>query len=243
VARTCDAFGRALVDWQAGGNDPEIFERYDGTKDAGAGHELYFAPHARWPKSERQALRHARGRVLDVGCGAGRVSIHLQERGLDVVGIDSSQLAVRVARARGLEQTWHHSAGTLGRRIGSFDTIVLFGNNFGMFGTPERVRRTLESWARWTVPAARILAESTTPYCGGAPLLDRGHLRDNRDRGLMPGQLRLRICYRSWVSSWFDWLFVSRKEMRELLQGTGWHVHRVFGANVAEPYVALLEKC
>ena len=40
------------------------------------------------------------GSVLDVGCGAGRVSILLHERGLDVVGIDVSEPLVESARSR-----------------------------------------------------------------------------------------------------------------------------------------------
>jgi len=237
-----DAFGRALVDWNHGGTDPEILERDDGMKDLGAGHELYFEEHPRWPRSERDALLHARGRVLDVGCGAGRVALHLQRKGFEVVGLDSSEFALATARTRGLTQTWHQSVTRLGRRIGSFETIVLFGNNFGMFGTPDGVRHTLEQWARWTGPETRILAESTAPYHGGAPLVDRRHYHLNRARGLMPGAVRLRICYKTWVTPWFDWLFVSRMEMRDLLRGTGWSASKFFGSDVAEPYVALLEK-
>jgi hypothetical protein len=30
--------------------------------------------------------------------------------------------------------------------------------------------------------------------------------------------------------------------MRDILRGTGWHVARVFGSHIGEPYVAMLEK-
>jgi hypothetical protein len=126
--------------------------------------------------------------------------------------------------------------------IGAFDTIVLFGNNFGIFGTPARLRRLLTAWARGTPPGARILAGSTNPYCGGAPALTRDYYFRNRRRGLLPGQVRLRIRYRHQVGPWFWWLFVSRREMRILLGGTGWHQSLILGGEPRDPYVAVLEK-
>jgi SAM-dependent methyltransferase len=242
VADDTDVFGRALEDWARGGTGPEILERDDGFTETGAGHELYVAPFSRWLASERQAVRYVRGRVVDVGCGAGRVSLHLQERGYDVVGLDDSALAVATARVRGVEKAWHMSVDALTARVDQFDTIVLFGNNFGIFGTPGHLRRVLSAWARRTPAGARILAGSTNPYCGGAPTLTRGYYFENRRRGRLPGQVRLRVHYGDTTSPWFSWLFVSRQEMKSLLRGTGWHQERILGAGPADPYVAVLEK-
>jgi SAM-dependent methyltransferase len=242
MAERSDVFGHALQDWTSGGTEPEIFERDDGFTETGVGHELYVAGFADWPTAERRAMRYVSGRVIDVGCAAGRVPLHLQERGSDVVGIDTSPLAVRTARARGVADVWCMSADAVATRIGSFDTIVLFGNNFGIFGTPARLRRVLTSWARRTPPGARILAESTNPYCGGAPVLTRGYYFRNRRRGLPPGQVRLRIRYRNSATPWFTWLFVSRREMGTLLRGTGWHQSRILGGSPSDPFVAVLEK-
>jgi hypothetical protein len=134
------------------------------------------------------------------------------------------------------------SARQLSREIGLFDTIILFGNNFGLFGTPERVSKVLTGWAEKTHPKARILAESTTPYGGGAPAIDRHYYQSNKANGLMPGQIRLRTQYRNQVGPWSDWLFVSRQEMRQLVRGTGWHVRAMCGGLPSEPFVAVLEK-
>jgi SAM-dependent methyltransferase len=237
-----DVFGRALMDWARGGSAPEIIEREDGFTDLSAGHDLYVAGFKDWPSSERTSIRYVRGRVIDVGCGAGRVSLYLQQRGFDVVGLDASPLAVRSARLRGVKLAWCLSIDELSNRLELFDTIVLFGNNFGIFGTPERVQKTLGVWARRTKPGVRILAESTSPYSGGAPAIDRSYYRKNKLEGRMPGQLRIRSHYRGHVSPWSNWLFVSRKEMRVLLKGTGWHQAKVLGGLPTDPYVAVLEK-
>ncbi len=237
-----DVFGRALWDWARGGGVPEVLERDDGWTEEGAGPEGYLAPYRDWPWAERQAMRYVRGRVIDVGCGAGRVALHLQARRFDVVGLDASPLAVRAAKLRGVETAWCMSVDTLARRIAPFDTVVLFGNNLGIFGTPGRATALLTEWAERTGPAARILVESTTPYYGGAPAIDRAYYRRNRQRGDLGGQCQLRLWYANRSSAWFPWLFVSRAELRGLLAGTGWRVARILGAGPGDPYVAVVEK-
>jgi SAM-dependent methyltransferase len=157
-----DAFGLALLDWARGGTIPETVERDDGFTTTGAGPDVYLSEFKGWPAAERQSIRHVRGRVIDVGCGAGRVALNLQQRGIDVVGLDASRLAVKAARIRGVKDVWCMSIDTLSRRIGSFDTIVLFGNNFGIFGTPDRARQLLTEWAKRPNPRTRIVVGTLT---------------------------------------------------------------------------------
>jgi SAM-dependent methyltransferase len=240
MLRNADPFGMALLDWVQGGSDLEILERDDGFVDAGAGPEVYLAPFREWPEVERRAMRFVRGRVLDVGCGAGRVGLHLQDRGFDVTGIDHSPLAVRACRARGVRSVRLMSIDDLAAHIVGFDTLVLFGNNFGMFGTPPRLRRLLKAWAARAPIGARIAAESTNPYLR-VPEVHRSYHRANRERGRLPGQARLRVRYRAAASPWFDWLFVSAAEMRRLLRGTGWRIRAILDDRPSPMYVAILE--
>ena len=137
----------------------------------------------RWPKTERQAIRLARGRVLDVGCGAGRVALHLQDRGHEVVGIDLSPLAVGVSRRRGVQDARELPVTRVGDELGRFDTIVMFGNNFGLMGSRRRAPWLLRRFRSMANEDARILAESVNPYKTDNP----GHLayhERNRRRGL-----------------------------------------------------------
>jgi SAM-dependent methyltransferase len=220
---------------------PEIVEREDGFTQVGAGPEVYLASPEGWPAAERQALRQVRGRVLDVGCGAGRVALALQERGLDVVGLDWSARAVEAARICGVQNVRRGSIEHLGRSVGDFDSIVLFGNNFGLFGTPERARELLGEWAQKAKPGTRIFVESTSAYFGGAPGFDRSYYRSNLEFGRPPGSVRLRYRYDGLKGDWFTWLFVSPRELREVLRGTGWRQAQLLTSEPSDPYVAILE--
>jgi hypothetical protein len=138
-----DAFGQMLLDGAA----TEIIERDDGFLDTAK--FLYFAPVTQWPAVERRALRWVRGRVLDAGLGAGRVALELQRRGRSVVGIDISPGAVEVARERGVRDVRLLAFEEVDDSIGQFDTIVMLGNNFGLFGSPSKAGACSGGSARW----------------------------------------------------------------------------------------------
>jgi SAM-dependent methyltransferase len=100
-----DAYGRAMLDRLEGaGEGEEIVERDDGYVHVGAGPSFYLAPFRDWGAHDRGAMRFVRGRVLDIGCGAGRVALHLQERSFEVLAIDTSPLAIQVCRLRGVRR-------------------------------------------------------------------------------------------------------------------------------------------
>ena len=236
-----DAFGREIYDyWRGDTTACEIVERDDGYIDAGFGPKAYFAPFKDWPMHERKAIRLARGRVLDVGCGAGRCVLYLQEKGHRVVGIDISPLAIFVTRQRGAKKAVIRSVTQIAPDLGLFDTILMYGNNFGLFGSFSRARWLLRRLYHVTTQNARIIAGSTDPYRTTLPEHLAYHKR-NRRRGRMSGQLRLRIRYFKYCTPWFDYLLASQDEVKQILDGTGWGIHRFFDSP-GPMYCAVIEK-
>jgi len=234
-----DAYGRALYDYYLGKGGYEINERDDGYVASSPGPRAYLAEYKDWSPHEKKAVRLARGKVLDIGCGGGCVALHLQEKGLDVAGIDISPLAIKVCKARGLRKAKVMSITQVSRRLGIFDTILMFGNNFGLFASRRRARWLLRRFHAMTANDARIIAESIDPY--STDPCHRAYHKLNRRRGRMAGQIRLRIRYKTWATPWFDYLLVSKDEMRTVLRGTGWRVQRLIDLN-AFRYIAVIEK-
>ncbi|PSP39621.1 hypothetical protein BRC71_01465 [Halobacteriales archaeon QH_7_65_31] len=235
--REQDAFGRLLRDHAEGDAGSEILERDDGLVTVAPRPELYFAEREQWSPREQTAIERADGRVLDVGCGAGRVGHALDA---ETVGIDVSPGAVAVARERGVDARELDVADAT-RLDGTFDTVVMFGNGFGLVGTRERAPRVLDALAQVTTDDARVLADTRDPHATDDPV-HRDYHDLNRRRGRLPGALRVRSRYETTHTPWFDLLTVSPTEMRELLAPSTWELREVIERNERGNYVAELRK-
>jgi len=238
-----DANGHQLYDFFKGRPVVEVVERDDGLIDPRETlPKYYLSDYKDWNPREKSAARYVRGRVLDVGSGGGRWSLFLQKKGHDVLGIDISPLAVKVCKERGLRNVMVKSISEVDSSLGKFDTILMMGNNFGLFGNPKQARRLLKRFYHTTNPGARIITESLDIYKPPVEPVHRQYHIRNRRRGRMRGQVRIRIRYLTYVSPWFDYLLVSKSEMIGILRGTGWKVKRFIASKKGPAYVGVIEK-
>lgn len=234
-----DAFGQALSAAQKGENVHEIIERDDGYVDS-MSTKGYFSEYEAWSSIEQEAMKFAKGRVIDIGCGAGRHSLYLQGKGLDVLGIDVSPLALRICKERGLKKTKLVPVEDIDFKPNSFDTILMMGNNFGLFGNLKKARTLLRRFHRMTSEDSFIMASSRDPYKTDNPAHLQYH-KINRQRGRMSGQVKIRVRYQKFKGRWFDYLMVSKEEMTEILSNTGWKANEFL--ETQDPnYIAIIEK-
>jgi SAM-dependent methyltransferase len=238
-----DAYGHEVWDYFKKRAGYEVIERDDGLIDqSDVAPRFYFVPFRDWPSIERRAIKFAKGRVLDVGCGAGRVAIYLQNhKKLDVVGIDISPLAIKVSKLRGLRKTRLLAFEDIDFKPGSFDSVVMFGNNFGLFGSKSRAKHLLKRLFKMTSTEGVIICESADPYETSNPDYLR-YQKWNRAKGRMSGQVRIRARYRTYVGKWFDYLLVSQNEMKDIAEGTGWMVGRFMKSEKSPLYIGILRK-
>jgi SAM-dependent methyltransferase len=235
-----DAYGQELWAYYSGERRFEIVERDDGYIDLGPDVGIYFSSFEEWSPCEKKAIKFAKGRIVDIGCGAGRHPLYLQEKGFYVLGIDASSMAVRVCKLRGLKKSELIPIKEMNFKSDSFDTILMLGNNFGLFGSFRKARRLLKRFHKMTSKNALIMAGTRDPYKTENPF----HLEYqewNRKRGRMSGQLRIRIRYKKYATKWFDYLLVSVEEMKGILKGTGWKIKEFIESGNSN-YVAIIEK-
>ncbi|MFX0117185.1 MAG: methyltransferase domain-containing protein [Candidatus Hodarchaeota archaeon] len=236
-----DAFGQIFNDYfyERDGTG-EIVERDDGYVDISCGGAFYFSQYRDWPEYEKAAMKFVKGKVLDIGCGAGRHSLFLQKKGFEILGIDASPLAIEVCKRRGLNNARVLSIADISADLGMFDTILMLGNNFCLVGTPDRGKKLLRELTAITADRGRIVAQTRDPYKTDKPEHFEYHA-SNRKQGKMSGQARIRIRYKKYATPWFDFLMTSREEMQAILDNTCWQITECIEGNEGI-FVAIMDK-
>ena len=108
---------------------------------------------------EKCALAACRGRILDVGAGAGCHSLVLQSRGLDVDAIDISPGCVEVMRRRGVEKSYHRNI--LDLRNSRYDTVLMLMNGIGISGSLDGLNLFIQHLDTLLAPSGQLLVDST----------------------------------------------------------------------------------
>lgn len=238
-----DLFADALWQFYETGKADLWNERDDGYR-RNEDVSWYFTTYREFLSIEKRALKFARGKILDVGCGAGRHSLYLQKHGLRVTSIDLSPRIVELARARGVNDARVVDvARRLPFRNGEFDTVILFGNNLGIVGSVTKFRRMLRELHRVTSPRGCIIATTRQPSTTNAT--HRNYLKHNLARGRTLGQIRLRqwLAERGKKGEWFDLLLLAPTDLMQLAAKEKWELAHVFPLeNFESGYAAVLEK-
>lgn len=160
-------------------------------------------------------MRFAPERVLDAGCGAGRVAIELHRRGVAVTGIDLDPDLLDRARRRAPDLAWRHldladlvevDPSELG---GPFDLVVLAGNVLP-FVRSDRRPAAVAGLARQLRPGGRLVAGAT--LAPGWPTID------DHDRWCTAAGLRREARFGGWSA-----------EPLTASAGYAVHVHRAGG--------------
>jgi SAM-dependent methyltransferase len=109
--------------------------------------------------SDEMMLAHCAGPTLDIGCGPGRLTSALTSRGIPVLGVDISPVAVGLTLARGgiavQRDVFEPIPGE-----GRWNTVLLADGNVGIGGDPIRLLRRVRQLVSST---GKVLVEVDPP--------------------------------------------------------------------------------
>ena len=175
------------------------------------------------------------GRVLDVGAGAGRHALALQQRGLEVRAVDVSPICVDLMRARGVHDArvadvWSlagadTSAAQRDAGGDAFDTILFGMQSIGIVGTVDGLEAMLTALARspgLLAPGGQILLDSSAPVGPGFTRRIEFAAPAGPDANeAVAGESVVRFAYRGWRGDPFEWLYVGSDALRRVAADCG----------------------
>ena len=225
-----DLLGSALLDFFHG--DPStkvVIHREDGEKSDLSVNDFFRDPPNFFP-TEQIALDLCRGRILDVGAGAGPHSLALQDQGFAVWAVDISLEACEVMRKRGVKHVY--CADILDFKVEPevepFDTLLILGRTIGMVEHLAGLDRFLCYAHSLLNPDGQILLTSSDVRCTTNP----NHLayqEANRQAGRYHGEFRLQLEYKGQSGTFFGWLYVDPEVLADRALKAGWEcqvIHR-----------------
>lgn len=155
------------------------------------------------PRLEQKALSMAKGRVIDIGAGAGCHALALQERGLEVKAIDISPLSCEVMKERGVKNA--ECVNLFNPQLqGKYDTLLLLMNGTGIAGKLNRLSMLLNRLKELLAEGGQILIDSS----------DLKYIYENEDGSMdidlnapYYGEVDYQMQYKNVKGEPFDWLY------------------------------------
>ena len=199
-----DLLGKALLDFQTNNNPENVITETTISEADEMSIAYMFRDFNEMPKLEKQALKLSKGKILDVGCGAGSHALYLKEKGFEVLPIDISENTIETCRLRGLENA--EVLDILELKDQKFDTILLLMNGTGIFGKLNKVAQYLNHLKELLNEGGQILIDSS----------DLIYMFDEDEDGgkWIPmhadyyGELVFNLSYKGENEEPFDWLYL-----------------------------------
>ena len=212
-----DLFGKAILDFQTN-NFPENIVTETSISDEDEMEIAYlFREFNEMPILEQKAMQLCKGKVLDVGCGAGSHSLYLQKEGsLEVTSIDISNNAIKTCNLRGVKKAIVQNVLSIENE--TFDTILLLMNGTGIFGSLNNTPKFLQKLKSLLNPNGQILIDSS----------DLIYMFDEDEDGgkwisgeSYYGELTFTLKYKNQIEEPFNWLYLDFNTLQNVCLDNG----------------------
>lgn len=213
-----DLFGKAILDFQTNNSPEDLITETTISEEDEMSVAYLFRSYDEMPQMEQKALQLAKGKTLDVGCGAGSHSLSLQnERNLDVTSIDISPNAIQACTLRGLKKAKVQDVMTLENE--KYDTILLLMNGAGMCGKLKNIPKFLLQLKSLLNPGGQILLDSSDIIYMFDDDEDGGKWIPSQNEYY--GETVFNISYKGEKEKPFDWMFIDYNTLQNAALDNG----------------------
>lgn len=198
-----DIYGQALQDYFDGKREQKLWfnNNYGAPEEMPT--EVFFRGETEMPEAELLALNLCRGKILDIGAGAGSHALVLQQRGFDVTALEISPGAAAVMQKRGVKTLVQQDI--FQYKTEKFDTLLLLMNGIGL-------TQNLAGLDRFLLHAKQLLLP------GGQLIFDSSDIMYLYEDLLLPktqyyGEIQYQYEYKNQRGDWFNWLYIDQKTL------------------------------
>jgi hypothetical protein len=181
--------------------------------------DYFFRNYNEMPRLERIAIKMSKGKILDIGAGAGCHSIYLQKSGKDVSALEVSQLCCNVLEKRGIKKIINSDI--LSYTDEKFNTLLLLMNGIGIAKNISGLRELLTHLKNLLLPNGTILVDSSDLIYlyqeeNGSFLIDI-----NAENYY--GEIEYQLKYKNIIGESYSWLFADNVILFEIAEDLGYH--------------------
>lgn len=219
LSKDKDPMGAAILDFQTKGKAGKLSILSSMFEEDEMPVKHLFRNLEEMPILEQKALSLAKGKVLDVGAGAGCHALALQAQSIAVKAIDISPLSCEAMELRGVMDAECINLFDEHLETG-FDTILLLMNGTGIAGKIENLPALFNRLKALLNKDGQILIDSS----------DIKYIYENEDgsfdinlNAAYYGEVDYQMVYKDVKGDSFDWLYVDFPLLKSIAESCGLH--------------------
>ncbi len=198
-----DLLGMAMNDYYQGNRNAKIKIHSPDFEEDEIDVSWYFRQYESMPQLEKKALELCRGKILDIGAGAGSHALYLQKKEMDITALDISGGACEIMRMRGVKKVVQQDI--FSYKEEKYDTLLMLMNGIGVTASIENLGTFLDLIRDLLNPGGQLLFDSTNLIYLYSN--DQGEARIDLNNDYF-GQVQFRMEYDDFFTGQFSWIYI-----------------------------------
>lgn len=220
-----DPLGEALLDYLQGNAPENILVKSNLVEDDAYDVAYFFRSWDEMPYWEQLAVSLCKGKILDVGSGAGCHALVLEDLSHDIIALDSSPGAVEAMKRQGIKNAVLGDLFQYRLKGPRFDTLLMLMNGLGIVGSLAGLYKFLILAKTLLQPGGQILLDSSDL----SYLLDEDpHLLNRIGTTNYLGEVMFQFKYKQTEGSPFAWLYADADTLSTVAVEVGYNVEILY---------------